>query len=244
MKFFVFLRWIIVDYFRYFKRGRKKLPPYGLHIYVGLPGKGKTISMVEFFERMRKKYPDIKIYTNFHWLGEDGSISSWKDMVSISNGPSGVIFGFDEIQNTFSQRSWKDFPPELLEQISYSRKDRKLIIGSSQDFDMIDVVLRRYCNLVIRCNTLFNRWTFQRAFSRLEYESMLHNYSSGKKAITSWRYSFVQSDYLRSRFDTFLRANKLLELASRGELTTLSDVPNVPIYAPNVIVSESKKRKR
>jgi len=71
-------------------------PPYGIRMYVGLPGTGKTVSMVEYLLTLRMAYPGIKIYTNFGFQYQDGDIVSLDDFQKY-NDPNGVVFAVDEL---------------------------------------------------------------------------------------------------------------------------------------------------
>jgi len=57
----LFLRWLYVDVKRIVKQGRGYFREYGLTMFCGRQGGGKTVSMVEYLERMRKKYKACKI---------------------------------------------------------------------------------------------------------------------------------------------------------------------------------------
>ena len=49
----------------------KKFDGYGVYMFVGLPGSGKTISVVEYLNGLKKKYgDDLNIYTNFRYKHE------------------------------------------------------------------------------------------------------------------------------------------------------------------------------
>lgn len=54
------LPWWCRDIYRYFKYPRK-IHLYGIWLYCGLYGQGKTMALTEYLTRMRKKYGD-KIY--------------------------------------------------------------------------------------------------------------------------------------------------------------------------------------
>ena len=71
----------IVDFI---KLDKKKFRGFGFWLYCGLGGSGKTISMVEYLNRMHKKYPKLKIYTNFNYKYADGKITSWQDLIDLS----------------------------------------------------------------------------------------------------------------------------------------------------------------
>lgn len=64
---------------------KKEFRGYGFHIYCGLGGSGKTISIVNYLLAMKQKYPKLKIYTNFYFPAGDGIIKNWKDLIEITN---------------------------------------------------------------------------------------------------------------------------------------------------------------
>lgn len=64
---------------------KKEFRGYGFHIYCGLGGSGKTISIVNYLLKMKLKYPKLKVYTNFFFPMGDGYISNWKDLIEITN---------------------------------------------------------------------------------------------------------------------------------------------------------------
>ncbi|MBR2289342.1 MAG: hypothetical protein IJ867_01650 [Clostridia bacterium] len=64
---------------------KKEFRGYGFHIYCGLGGSGKTISLVNELKRLRMQYPKLKIYTNFYCSFADGVIKDWKDLIDITN---------------------------------------------------------------------------------------------------------------------------------------------------------------
>lgn len=213
-----FFRWKLVDIVRLFKYGRG-FEEYGLSIYCGRQGAGKTMAMVEYLERMKKKYPKVIIVSNFGYLGENKSMESWRDLVEIRNGTDGVIFAIDEIQNEYDSTKWKDFPEQLLSQITMQRKQRIKIVATSQIFTRVVKQLREQCFEVIECNTLLGRWTFTKCFDAFDYNAVIDNPEKKNRLVRNWRYSFIQSDYLRSRYDSYAVINKLktIELLPRSE---------------------------
>lgn len=58
---------------------------YGFWCYCGLGGSGKTLSMVNQLIKIKKKYPDVKIITNFNFKYADGKIETWRDLLNASN---------------------------------------------------------------------------------------------------------------------------------------------------------------
>lgn len=64
---------------------KKEFRGYGFHIFCGLGGSGKTISIVNYLLAMKQKYSKLKIYTNFFFPAGDGIIKNWKDLIEITN---------------------------------------------------------------------------------------------------------------------------------------------------------------
>lgn len=71
--------------FDFITMNKKEFRGYGFHIYCGLGGSGKTISIVNYLLCMRKKYPKLKIYTNFFFPAGDGLIKTWSDLIELTN---------------------------------------------------------------------------------------------------------------------------------------------------------------
>jgi hypothetical protein len=203
LKILNFLKWKCIDIFRFFKYG-KVFSEFGLTLFCGKQGGGKTVAMVDYLERMRKKYPKVKIYTNFGYKNEDGAFIHWKQLLKIRNGLDGVIFAVDEIQNEWNSNDWKDFPESILSQITQQRKQRIKIVGTSQVFTRVVKQLREQTYEVVECRTLAGRWTFTRCFDAEDYtQSVIDNPELKKHVKRKWRYSFVQTDSLRELFDSY-----------------------------------------
>jgi len=194
----------------------KKFDGYGVYMFVGLPGSGKTISVVEYLNRLKKKYgDDLNIYTNFRYSKETAPIRSWRDLIDYS-GPA--VFVLDEVQLTFNSRSWKDFPPEMVTLLTQNRKMRKQIITTSQSFERVDKVFRELVNYVIECRCIGGRWIFQKWFEKEDYVLGGAN-DNVRHRRRAKRYNFIATDDLYNSYDTFLRLDDLKkeEFISRNE---------------------------
>lgn len=125
-----------------------------------------------------------------------------------------MIFAIDEIQNEFNSQKWADFPEELLSEITQQRKQKIKIIMSAQCYKDVVVQIRRQVFNVIECKTLFSRWTFLRCFDAYDYDFYLDNLDPEKKRKIprKWRYSFVQSDKLRTLYDSYKKVERLKKL--------------------------------
>lgn len=216
-----YIKWRYVDIGRYLRDKEHRFREYGLTMFCGRQGAGKTISMVEYLERMRKIYPNAKIYTNFDYKYQNGQLEGWKSLLYERN-ENGVIFGIDEIHAEFSSNAWKDFPPELLREISQQRKQKVKIIASAQAFKDVVVQIRRQCFDVVECRTIGERWTFQRCFDAEDYNHFIESNSTPDKKFKvkrKYRRSFVQTDNIRSLYDTYAKVNQMVKLGTRDSMT-------------------------
>ena len=127
----------------------------GMVIFEGRQGSGKTMSMVEFIMRMQEEYPLAKTTTNFGLTSQNKALKDWQMLIDYKNDKQGVIVGMDELQNWFSSNDSKNFPPEMLGIITQNRKNRRIILGTSQNFYLLAKAIRSQATEVRRCTTLF-----------------------------------------------------------------------------------------
>lgn len=146
--------------------------PSGVSVYVGWQGGGKTLSAVYHVDRLMSIFPKCKLVTNIIF---NNNLIDYSDriiyfqsvdelaekLVKVNNGEYGVIYLIDEIQTYFNALDSKNIPPYVFTEISQQRKQRKLIIGTSQLWDRMAKPFREQANYEIRCNTLFNVLTVQ-----------------------------------------------------------------------------------
>lgn len=209
-KFLDFFRWLIVDIYRHFFEGGYKIfREFGVTMFCGRQGDGKTVAMVEYLERMRKRYPNVKIYTNFAYVHETAPMEGWRQLLEVRNGTDGVIFAIDEIQNEYSSAAWKDVPDALLSEITQQRKQRIKIVTTSQVFARVAKPIREQVYDVVECRTLLNRWTFCRTFDGWEYSAVCEQPDKKLKLSRKSRRSFVQHDKFRSLFDTYKKVERM-----------------------------------
>lgn len=202
-KLFQFIKWKIYDL-----KNPPPVRPYGITCYVGLPGKGKTLSLVEELFSLKKKFPKAKIYTNFGFKLQDGSIKGWKDLVDFKNGEDGVIFGLDEVHDLFGRKDWASMPPEILSLFSQNRKHAKQFLCTAQAYADIGVDLRRRCHYIIECRNWANRWIRQLWFKPENYKEFDGQRTTRKRAK---RTSFIATNDIYNAYDTYALINAATE---------------------------------
>ena len=222
LKLLNFLYWKFQDIKTYRKIG-KQFNLYGLRLFTGRQGSGKSTTLVFLLEKYSKKYPKSKIYTNFGYSGQTASFSSWKDLLDpdFLNGEDGVIIGWDEIQNDFASTDFKNIPEGFLRQITQQRKQRICILGTSQVYTRVLKALREQCFEVSECKTYFGRWTTCKTWDAdiYEHRSTVTDPREKFKLRKKRKFSFIQTDTLRSKFDTY----KLIDSMSAKSYVPLSE---------------------
>lgn len=181
-----------------FNRNPDEFPYKGCVIFTGRQGRGKTIAMVQDCMRMQREYPRCKVITNLAYTGENARLNHWRKLVHYKNGPYGVIACLDETQNWFSSNQSKNFPPEMLQVITQNRKNRRIILGTAQNFYLLSKAIRSQCTEVRECQTFFGCITF--VFRKEPLLDADGNVSEWKKL---GFYFFVHSEELRSAYDTY-----------------------------------------
>lgn len=229
--FYIFRRFLInsPQFFYYvihdiLHRDKNYFRLFGLRLYCGRQGAGKTIGLVYDLERFRKKYPRCKIYTNFGYKYQTAPLNSLNDLLDpqLKNGTDGVIFAIDEIQNEFSCANSKDFPETLLSQITQQRKQRVCILATSQVFSRVAKPLREQCFIVVLCRTFLGRYTRLKYYDADDYIEYSENPTreKRKKLHKKKLITFVQTDELRNLYNSY----ELIDRLSRtGFVPKISD---------------------
>jgi hypothetical protein len=214
-KLLLFIKLILKDF-----REKKPDRPYGITCYVGLPGTGKTLSMVEELNRLKVKFPKAWIYTNFGYKGETGALTNWKQLVELDNGVYGILYGLDEAQDMFDRNDWKNMPKPILGVFAQNRKAAKKIICTSQAYEDLVVDIRRRCHFIIECWNICNRWVFQRAFAPGDYKQFDGVIHDRKRA---WKYNFIATDEIYNAYDSYkLIENIMFETVDCSGKTTFA----------------------
>lgn len=132
--------------------------PAGIWVFSGPQGSGKTLSAVQCLQKICKKYPRAKVCSNIEVQGIDNEIIPFTDysqLSSLSNGIYGVIFFLDEIHVLWNSLESKDIPITEMACFCQMRKDRRVIIGTSQKYSRIAKPIREQLQYIIDCRNIF-----------------------------------------------------------------------------------------
>lgn len=185
----------------------------GMIIFEGRQGNGKTISMIEYARRMQKEYPKAKCLSNLNYKYQDFELDHWKKLVDLKNGIYGIIAIMDETQNWFSSNQSKDFPPEMLQVITQNRKNRRVILGTAQNFYLLAKAIRSQATEVRRCTTLLGCLTIVSRF-----EPILDSEGNVAEFKKRGMYFFVHDKELRDSYDTYHVINSLAKSGFKEQM--------------------------
>ena len=181
-------------------------PHQGCIIFTGRQGRGKTVSMVHQALTLKHLYRKAKLIDNINIKGQDEDLKHWKQLIDYKNGMKGVVVCIDEMQNWFSSAQSKDFPPEMLSVITQNRKNRRIILGTSQSFHLLAKSIRSQATEVRECNTFFGCMTFV-----VRREPFLDSEGNVIKMKFRGMYMFVHNRELREAYDTWHVVESLSE---------------------------------
>jgi len=182
---------------------------YGVHIVAGEQGSGKTMTVAYLLRKYQTIYPRVYIKTNFYYAYQDGEIHHWKDIVKSENGIYGEIDVIDEIQNWFNSLQSKDFPIEMMNEITQQRKQRKIILGTSQVFTRVSKPIREQTYVLYEPHTFFGCLTLVFIFKP---EIKADSGTPDKKKFRGV-FFFVHDKELRESYDTY---HKIEEMSKEG----------------------------
>lgn len=181
---------------------------YGVYLYNGLGGNGKTISIVRKARELKEQYPKLLVMANFHTDVADKFFDKWEDILYTENIIDGVNHGvlilFDEMHLTLNSQGWQNAPDELLEYISLQRHLHKCIFGSAQEWKRVSKIIREQVNYIVDCKSyLKGRLIVNKTYTPENY--MINGEQKGagmRKRPRESKECFVGTDELRQLYDT------------------------------------------
>lgn len=172
---------------------------YGIVIFYGPQGCGKTMATCHYAQKIWAKYPTSKIGSNFHFMLDDFQVKSLKDLVKYNDLDVPQIFCIDEVSKWANSRNWQHMDLSVLGEICYNRKHKRLLLGTSQSISMVDRQFRLQsgCGEWRRCFTFLGFITLVVRFHP-EFDSEGNIKEKKFKGL----YVFLQDEVLRYLYDT------------------------------------------
>ena len=216
-----FLLYVFYDYliYRVYKKD-KLFYGWGIHLFTGKFGAGKTSLMVIKAYELCKKYPQLTIITNLKLTNfpEYTDIKPLTCVDDILEAPENSLVIIDEIGTIFNSRDFmsgkKSVPKALFQHLAQCRHRKMMIFGSVQRFLLLDKQIRDISATVTECHT-----SFKHPFSRFvtgvlydidEYEALVQNPLYVPRAND---YSvYIQTERYRHLYDTMEMVQGMLEM--------------------------------
>lgn len=236
-----FIYYIVFDkLIYYFYRRKLEFYGWGIHLYTGKFGQGKTSLMTIIAYKLCKKYPQLHVLTNLKLKNfpEHTKIIELKTADDILNAPDNTLVLIDEIGTLFNSRDFtsgkNSVPKPVFQHLCQCRKRHMMILATVQRFNLLDKQIRDITATVTSCRT-----SFKHPFSRMltgitydidEYEAYVQN-SLYNPRVDSTRVE-IQTDFYRNLYDTseliqgFLKMKYLSDdeiLRNQGETSIFGD---------------------
>lgn len=203
---------------------------FGVHIFCGEQGSGKTVAMIHFIKQIMERNPACKLSSNIDISFQDGRINDWTDILNTNNGKYGQIVVLDEIQNWFSSNESKNFPPQMLTEITQQRKQRKIVVGTAQVFNRIAKPIREQITMIYKPLTVCGCFTIVRVY-RPKASSTNGDLEKLRLVKT---YCFVHDDEIRNSFDTLEKVKRVsvVGFQDRDKQLANNSSANITILSP------------
>lgn len=198
---------------------------YGIYGYFGLPGRGKTMAMSRKLSQLRKQYGDkIYIMTNYCYNDQDFEFTSWKDLLKEYDKP--LVVAWDEVQNEFNSRDFKNFPISLLTLLTQVRKKNGVqILYTAQRWHFVDKNFRSLSFGCYECGTILGNLSYTRLYDPVDYDALCSTseYEKRRRIRPTMTESFIQTKALRNCYNSYkmLESAKAKDYMDREELNSI-----------------------
>lgn len=187
-------------------------PHSGLLLFCGSQGEGKTTSAVQYLWNIVQDFPRARIVTNVDicFMGIPNEICIYHDTDDLarygSNGLDGVIFLIDEIHLQWNSLESKSVSPADMIEFAQSRKQRRLILGTSQRVSRLAKPMREQLKYVVDCHCMFG---FLQHNVIIDMEECVESLDGTFTVTNGKPYWLLHDYYLRnSGFDTFQKMKR------------------------------------
>lgn len=141
---------------RAFCKSDMSFPYSGIWLFTGSQGSGKTLLMMECLKKMHDEFPNALIVSNISIYGIPTiPFVGISDFDNYQMGSDGVIFVLDEIHTLYSSLESANMPVSTLTVWSQNRKNRRVILGTSQRFSRVAKGLREQTTYNYECRSGF-----------------------------------------------------------------------------------------
>lgn len=190
--------------------------PVGLWCFVGAQGSGKTLSCIQTVLKLHRQYPKALIVSNLDIKGVDYiPFEDYSQIFEITNGIYGVIFVLDEMQSIWNAMEARDIPLAEVNVLCQNRKDRRLVLGTSQVYGRTAKAIREQYKYVIFCRSFLKyvQWNTVVDPCPDGYTSEDDGHFEGK---ILWHKLAFHSPAMYQAYDTYHKINRMERRKKRG----------------------------
>lgn len=169
-----------------------------------MPGKNLLASyLCRWF---KKKYPKVIVGSNIDLDIKDYDINSFDDFIKMDNGVNGNVALLDEAHLLFNNlgTNAKNFDENYLAEVCMQRKQRKVCMMLTQQFNRLNIVCRQNTFLLFEPHTFLSCITFVRKFK-------LKTAADGQSVekVPSGMFFFIHTKELYDSYDSYALVDKL-----------------------------------
>lgn len=147
--------YLVKDIIRYIKNQEWKVfKEFGIDMYVGGKGQGKTQSAVEYIDYMYRRYGVTVMSSTPLLTIPFKPLNNYHDIMNIDD-ENGIIILMDEAGVLMSNREWAKFPVAMVLELFQLRKNGVKILLTSPDYNDVDIILRKHTDNVIYCSRVW-----------------------------------------------------------------------------------------
>lgn len=201
--------------------------PFGIKIFDGVQGSGKSLSMVFEAVQLQKKYGDVNLITNiaidykfknyiyFEKETIKESIDSLIEALELSNNWTHTLVIIDEALTYFAENGGID--PALMNKITQNRKSRRIIFIGTQSFKRVNNRLRDFSLETVKCGNIGRfQYNLVRDDRKLHWDKEEMDFIGVKK----YSYIFKRNKDLFDLYDTFQKTKVDTKIKIGNTLTT------------------------
>lgn len=137
------------------ERSLRTVDPFpfaGMWLFTGAQGSGKTLLMMHLVKQIMQECPRCMIVSNMSIYGLPSiPYEGIDDFDTYNNGADGIIFVIDEIHTLFNSLESKGMPVSTMQVWCQNRKNRRLILGTTQRFNRVSKGIREQTTWNYEC---------------------------------------------------------------------------------------------
>lgn len=212
--------------------------PFGIRLYDGVQGSGKSLSMVFDTLELLKLYPDTKVISNMGILGLENIVyyTTVDELINAinTNVAKHTIVLIDEGLTYFAENTGID--PAFMSQITQNRKNRRLIMISTQKFKRLNNRIRDFSLETVKCRSFLNfQVNIVRDDQSVHWDKEEMDFIGQKKYI----YVFKRNNDLFNKYDTYQNI-KLQKGQSTQYLFSEKQAPPATLVSPSKSIFKRK----